>query len=328
MKSRIPPFKSIEAFVVAARSVSFTEAAATLHLTVPAVSRRIQSIETELGVALFQRTYRTLKLTEAGEAYISYLAPAIDALQRASDQVRGEPGRRSVRLSLPASLAANWLVHRLHRFSAKHGDIKVELQSINGTMDFDKTNVDLAIWLGTGNWPGMRVQRLLDVEASPVCCADFLTRNAGLRTEGDLAKFPLLGIEHQQDLWSEWLRPLGIKAPEGVSYTFDNFHLLYRAAASGLGIALGIDALVKPYLEDAQLVLPFNRWRKLTRGYYVVGRRADWMRRPVAAFRQWLAMEAGSTHAASPGASSHGASSHGKSYDCRPTKAGGGHVGH
>jgi LysR family transcriptional regulator, glycine cleavage system transcriptional activator len=293
MKARIPPFKSIEAFVVAARSLSFTAAASTLNLTVPAVSRRIQTLEMDLGVALFQRTHRSLKLTDAGEVYVSRLAPAIEGLQRASDCIRTKAGRRSVKVSLPASLAANWLVPRLHRFRAEHEDINFELESTNGTTDFDeKGDVDLAIWLGTGNWPGVRTERLLDVEASPVCRAELLAEDAGLRTEDDVVKFPLLGIMHQHDLWAEWLRSAGIKRPERVSHAFDNFHLLYRAAASGLGIALGIDVIVRPYLDDGQLVLPFNRWCKLTKGYYVVCRSADWTRRPVSTFREWLMTEA------------------------------------
>src|SRR6266850_2703271 len=102
MGNRMPPFKSIEAFVVAARALSFTEAASRLHLTVPAVSRRIQALETELGVPLFQRTHRTLRLTDAGETYLSNLAPALDMIRGASDRIRGKSRRHSVKISLPA----------------------------------------------------------------------------------------------------------------------------------------------------------------------------------------------------------------------------------
>lgn len=67
MTNRLPPFKSIEAFVVAAESLSFTTTASSLHITVPAVGRGIQALEAELGVALFQRTHRSLELTQVGE---------------------------------------------------------------------------------------------------------------------------------------------------------------------------------------------------------------------------------------------------------------------
>ena len=66
------------------------------------------------------------------------------------------------------------------------------------------------------------------------------------------------------------MRAVGIPSSRCVHHAFDNFHLLYRAAASGLGTALGVDVIVKPCLEDAQPVRPFNTWRRLTKGYYIV----------------------------------------------------------
>jgi DNA-binding transcriptional LysR family regulator len=129
--------------------------------------------------------------------------------------------------------------------------------------------------------------------ASPVCSAGFLAANEGLKTSNDLTKVPMLGIAHQQDLWAEWLRNAGVKRPEPVSHVFDNFHLLYRAAACGFGVAIGIDVIVQPYLDAAQLVLPFDKWRRLTKGYYIVCRGVDWTRRPVRTLREWLLIEAG-----------------------------------
>lgn len=166
MGKRMPSFKSIEAFVVVARALSFTEAASALHLTVPAVSRRIKSLETELGVSLFHRKPRALQLTEAGESYLSHLAPAIETIRHASDRVRGHSHGHSLKVSLPASLAANWLVPRLPSFHAEHRGIQIELQSMNGCADLDASEADLAVWPGTGDWPGLRAQRLLDMDLS------------------------------------------------------------------------------------------------------------------------------------------------------------------
>jgi LysR family glycine cleavage system transcriptional activator len=292
MRPRLPPFKSIEAFAEAARVQSLTKAAGALNLTVPAISRRIQALEIELGVPLFHRKSRSIELTEAGRDFFFELIPAIETLQTASERVRERSGRTTVKALMPASFAANWLVPRLHRFRSNHDNISVELESTTGDGDFDGVGADLAIWFGTGNWSGVRAKRLLDVEATPVCSANFLAANTGLKGSGDLPNVPLLGIKNQQDLWAEWLRTIGVKPPDNLSHAFDNFHLLYRAAASGLGVALGIDALVKPYLEDGQLVMPFDSWQRLKKGYYVVCRDADWTRRPVRVLREWLMAEA------------------------------------
>jgi LysR family glycine cleavage system transcriptional activator len=293
MQSRIPPFKSIEAFAAAARSLSLTKAASILNLTVPAVSRRIQALEVELGVPLFQRSSRSIALTNAGRTYFFELAPAIETIQEASERVRARPGIQSVKVRLPASLAANWLIPRLHRFRAKHQSIQIDLESTNGRADIEDGDADIAIWFGTGNWPGVRAKRLLDVKASPVCSAGFLAANAEVKSSDGLLRAPLLGITHQQDLWVEWLRDAGVRRTERISHAFDNFHLLYRAAACGLGVALGIDVIVQPYLDAAQLVLPFDRWRQLSKHYYIVSHHIDWARRPVHTFREWLLLEAG-----------------------------------
>ena len=293
MGKRMPSFKSIEAFVVVARALSFTEAASALHLTVPAVSRRIKSLETELGVSLFHRKPRALQLTEAGESYLSHLAPAIETIRHASDRVRGHSHDHSLKVSLPASLAANWLVPRLPSFHAKHRGIQIELQSMNGCADLDASEADLAVWPGTGDWPGLRAQRLLDMDAYPVCGADFLGAGQPLRSLDDLLQCPLLGIAGQEDFWPEWLRAAGVVGPARVQQVFDNFHLLYQAAASGLGVALGVDVIVGPYLEASQLVRPFDVSFRLTKGYYVVCRSSDWTQRPIGTFRQWLMTQAG-----------------------------------
>jgi LysR family glycine cleavage system transcriptional activator len=108
-----------------------------------------------------------------------------------------------------------------------------------------------------------------------------------------LLQCPLLGIAGQEDFWPEWLRAAGVVGPARVQQVFDNFHLLYQAAASGLGVALGVDVIVGPYLEASQLVRPFDVSFRLTKGYYVVCRSSDWTQRPIGTFRQWLMTQVG-----------------------------------
>jgi len=131
------------------------------------------------------------------------------------------------------------------------------------------------------------------MDAYPVCGADFLGAGQPLRSLDDLLQCPLLGIAGQEDFWPEWLRAAGVVGPARVQQVFDNFHLLYQAAASGLGVALGVDVIIGPYLEASQLVRPFDVSFRLTKGYYVVCRSGDWTQRPIGTFRQWLITQAG-----------------------------------
>jgi LysR family glycine cleavage system transcriptional activator len=289
---RLPPSKSIEAFVVAARSQSFTEAAAALNITVAAMSRRIQALEQELGVQLFQRSHHTLTLNEHGRSYVSEIMPALEIIRAASERLRVTAHRRSIRVSLPPSFAASWLIPRLSRFQAEHRGIDVELESAIGEIDLDRSDIDLAIRLGSGNWPGQRAKRLLDVEAYPVCSPSLLRENTSLAGPKHLVRFPLLGSKTRPELWRNWLQAAGIDEEPPVKYLFDNFHMLYRAASDGLGVALGLDVIVNPYLDEGRLIRLFDVSFTLPNGIYVVCRKVDRTRRPVCTFRDWLVAEA------------------------------------
>ncbi len=308
--SRMPPFKSLEAFVVAARVLSFTETASALHITVPAVSRRIQSLERELGVALFQRRHNALVLTQAGESYRAHLEPALASIRRASDCIRVDGSRsRSVKIGIPASLAANWLVPRLHHFHLRHRGVHVELASLcehgeveNECPALHEGDADLVVRLGSSRLAGLSAARLFDLEGFPVCSPALLDRDADLRSADALSRLPLLGIKGQPDLWQDWFRRAGMCASVGVAQEFDDLHLLYRAAACGLGVAFGVDVLVQPYLEQGQLVRPFDARYRLNKSYYVVCRSADLTRRPVSTFRDWLLARAAEDRARRDGA--------------------------
>jgi LysR family glycine cleavage system transcriptional activator len=290
--SRVPPFKSIEAFVTAAQTLSFTAAASVLHITVPAMSRRIQALENDLGVALFKRKHRALALTEAGKWYLANLEPAIAGIRRASQEVRRSACPHTVAVSLPASLAANWLLPRLPQFHCQHRGVRVELESADPRGAPGDGEIDIAIRFGSGKWSGLRAERLLDVEAFAVASRSLLSVESRSRSPDALARLPLLGIKGQPELWTEWLGKAGVEADVRVVQEFDTPDLLYRAAACGLGVALGIDILIQPYLESGQLIRLFGAQFSLDDGYYLVGRTGDIPRAPVVKFRDWLRRQA------------------------------------
>ena len=293
MVDRLPPFKSIEAFVVAARTLSFTKAAAALHITVPAISRRIQALEAQLGTSLFQRMNRALKLTRSGELYLQKLAPAIESIREASAGIRYSPRRNAVKVSVVPSFAANWLIPRLPRFYARHKAIQVEFDTSVDYVDFDQTDVDVAIRFGSGNWSGLQTERLFDVTAYPVCSREFAARVRPPFALNDLVKVPLLGSSHQPELWPGWLRMAGIPRPWEIQViNFDNFHLLYEAAVSGLGVAMGFDAIVQPYHDDGRLIAPFDAKFVFPKKFYIVCPVHDHERLPVHIFCRWLKAEA------------------------------------
>lgn len=287
MPRRLPPLPAIEAFVLAADTLSITKAAAVLGLSVPATSRRIAALEGELGVRLFRRLHRALALTEAGARYHARLAPALAEIRNASAALVAP---QVLRLNLLQSFAASWLLPRLPRFHAAHPGIRVELQSETAMIDFASRDVDLAIRLGSGGWPGLGADRLLTPMLFPVCAPGLRPMP---RCLADLARHTWLGSSHLPDSWRDWLAAVGQPDLRPVGQQdYDNLLLLYEAAAGGLGIGLGIDAVVAPYLADGRLVAPLTERARRSRSYWLVGRPAERDRPAIRAFRRWLLAEA------------------------------------
>jgi LysR family glycine cleavage system transcriptional activator len=203
---------------------------------------------------------------------------------------------QSLTVSLPASLAANWLVPRLPAFHASHRDIQIELRSMNGHADLDGSDADLAIWPGPGSWSGLRAERLLDMDAYPVCGAEFPARHSELRSVNDLAASPLLGIAGQPEQWPAWLRAAGAAANPARVRQFPS--ALPRGGLRARRRARPRRDRAALSRSGATRVRRFNVSVKLSKGCYVVCRGSDGTQRPISTFREWLIVQARSGMAA------------------------------
>jgi len=296
------PLGPIEAFVVVARAQSLAQAAAIMHLTVPALSRRIQLLEADLGVRLFRRLPRGLGLTEAGAAYLAALAPAWDEVHRATAAARRSTRPRAIKVSVMPTFAANWLVPRLAGFQARHAGLAVELETSAELVDLQaRPDLDCAIRLGKGPWPGLDSLPLLAVDAVPVAAPGYFADRPVPSRPLDLLDLPLIGSHHQPDFWREWFAAAGIDADaaDDARYrSFDNLQLVHEAAVAGMGIALGLDPVVRPYLESGRLrpLFPsplFPNPVRLSRRFHFVRRTRDGEPgRACVLFRDWLLAEA------------------------------------
>jgi LysR family transcriptional regulator, glycine cleavage system transcriptional activator len=143
MTARLP-LGALRVFEAAARRGSFLKAAEELAVTPGAVSRQIKALEVELGVRLFDRFNRSIRLTEAGETLAQGVRQGLATLESAVETVRS---RREAPLvvSVMHSLAARWLAPRLHLFEQKHPEIQLLLAASDTTVDLARDNVDVAI---------------------------------------------------------------------------------------------------------------------------------------------------------------------------------------
>ena len=285
----LPSLAALRVFEAAARHLSFTNAAAELCVTTSAVSRQIRALEDELGRPLFERHPRGLALTKDGAVYLAQVAEALRRLDDASAAFRGAGARRTLRLSVLASFAGNWLVPRLPAFERAHPDVDVAMEATTRYADFARDPVDLAIRFGTGPWDGVESEPLFPLEFYPVCRPELVDGDPPLRTPADLARHTWLEEVHVPQAWPLWLVAAGVAGIEPVRrHTYDHAQLMIDAAMAGQGVALTSDVIAERQLRERRLVKPFAITATAPWTYHLVMRpdgRAD---PAIAAFRDWI----------------------------------------
>ena len=121
----------VEAFVAIVRRGGFTRAAASLHLSQPAVSRRLDLLEREVGRPLFDRTRGGATLTEAGRAFLPHAEAVLASIRDGLEAVRAldRPERGTVTLALVGTLAGTRLTDRMQRFRRAYPDVRLALRT-------------------------------------------------------------------------------------------------------------------------------------------------------------------------------------------------------
>lgn len=302
MARKLPPLNALRAFEAAARQLSFTKAAAELHVTQAAISHQVKTLEEHLGLPLFRRLNRRLVLTEAGQLYLPVLRDAFDAIAAGTGRLSQDRESGPLHVSVLPSFAAKWLLPHLSRFRDRHPEIDVMVSANSKLVDFTEGTFEVAIRYGLGNYPGLRCDLLLTDEVFPVCSPKLLEGPHPLKKPGDLKHHTLLHDEiSRQDEspdWRSWLQTVGVA---GVDWNrgpgFSDSSMVIEAAAAGQGVALAHRWLAAADLEGGRIVMPFGPVIPSLFSYYVVSLPAVAENRRVRLFREWLLEEAERTGA-------------------------------
>lgn len=308
----LPPLTALRAFEAAARHGSFKGAAAELHVTPAAVSHQINALEEHLGVTLFRRLTRKVRLTAAGEAGLADLSAAFALLAQGVDKMRAEETGGALTVGTTPSFAAKWLILRLENFRRTHPGLDVRIDARIDLVDFARDDVDLAIRYGRGVYPGLHVDTLARVVAIPVCSPALLQGPDPLREPADLRHHTLLHEDWEPygggwvD-WEMWLRSAGVT---GVDPTkgprYNHTELVIEAAIDGQGVALVNTVLAQKDLESGRLVRAFDLGIQSDFGYFLVCPPAALAKPKVAAFRDWMLAESRSVAEAAAAAANPG----------------------
>lgn len=285
---KLPPLNALKAFEAAARHLSFTRAADELFVTQAAVSHQVKGLEDFLGVKLFIRRNRSLLLTPEGQTYYLELKEIFDHMLQATERVKSASERGSLTISLPPSFAILWFVPRLSRFREAYPEIDVRIRAVDEVDGSLSDDVDVAIYYGSGKWPGLRAYKLHNEYLLPVCSPLLLNGTKPLREPADLLNHTLLHDE-TRNAWKDWFKLVGIDKNKGDNGpVFSHSNLALKAAVHGQGIALANNVLVKPEIDAGHLIQIFPEVLPREKSFYLVCRDSQAEVGKIATFRGWL----------------------------------------
>ncbi|MCA1366576.1 LysR family transcriptional regulator [Bradyrhizobium sp. BRP14] len=267
---------------------SLAAAADELGVTPGAISQQIAKTEAQLGRTLFERSPRGLVVTDSARPLMMRLSNAFAELAEAVAQVRRRD-ESVLTVSVAPVFAARWLVYRLNRFAERHPEIRLRIDATTRLANLETSDVDLAIRVGAGGWPGVRSELLLEQEVFPVCSPALA---AGLRVPADILKLPAVIDEHAMFSWEVWLKAAGLSGAQmTVRHTFNDASLALDAAIAGQGVMIAWQTLAGYAVMKGSLVAPFGIRAKTGFAHYFVTSASRRESAAVIAFKQWVREE-------------------------------------
>ncbi len=288
-------FSNIPCFLYSARHLSFTKAAEELFLTQSAISHRIRNLEECLGVKLFQRLTRKVILTEEGQQLFSLLEPMVRTIDFEINNILTREVAGILNITTVPSFGQCWLLPRLSAFQKKHPNIKINLKTRNNLVDFRTEAIDIAIYYGDGQYPGLKVEKLKDEELFPVCSPEYAEKH-NLRQ--DISRISECLLLHDAmpwpkaqyfSEWEMWVNQAGLRDIDYEnSYSFDRADLAYLFAMDEMGLAMGRSCLISERIASKALVDPFGIHYPAQRSYFLVCANEKLNAPRIAAFRNWI----------------------------------------
>lgn len=279
----------IRVFEAVARRGSFRAASAELNLSPSAVSHAVIKLERAMGVVLFEREGRTIRLTTSGEVFMRHVGAAFAELRRGLEAVAPR-GPQLLRLHCAPSFAAAWLSPRLPLFLKAHPQIEVRLSAGTDYSRFTSDEFDIDIVYGAVRAAGVVVVPLAEEVVAPMCTPDLAAR---IHSPEDLLRQTLILSDNKQVQWPQWCEANALPPPPAQGMRFDRSFLAIAAAADGLGVALESTLLAARELADGRLVLPLAgaATRIRYKGHHLVYPPEGRQRQVVRLFCEWLLAE-------------------------------------
>ncbi|MBO0759605.1 MAG: LysR family transcriptional regulator [Bradyrhizobiaceae bacterium] len=288
-------FVELSAFVAVAEHRNFTKAAVHLGISPSSLSQTIRSFEERLGVRLFNRTTRSVALTEVGERLLADAQPVLDGIDKAIEGVNSFRDKPigMLRLSMPRAVAVIAVGPLLRKFLAAFPEIKVEVNVDDTHSDIVAGRFDAGIRIGERIEKDMVAIRLLDkFRRMAVASPSYLALHPAPVTPEDLHAHNCVRLRWD---WDDSIQPWvfenagrRLEIPVSGSLILNDMHLLLNAVLDGIGIGYFGEPIISTPVADGQLVPLLEDWCAHFSGIYLYYPSRRQMPGPLRAFIDFM----------------------------------------
>ncbi|OUR85271.1 hypothetical protein A9Q77_00850 [Marinomonas sp. 42_23_T18] len=272
-KPKAPPIQYLKTFVIAAKHMSFKEAAFELHLTPSAISQQMKSLERHLVLSLFNRDKKQLSLTDTGVRFLALSGHIIQEYETGFQDFINSQHKQPLKLSTTAYLANQYLIPNLSSFNQTHPNIKLALQSTENYMALEIHGLDAAIRFTSK--PDASAHLISPAYLVLACSPDYYNKN-GIQHKINWQAQSLIHCRPEHDDWWHYLHSqtnLSQVEYEAIEkHHFDSYDAGIQAAKAGLGITLATLPLSKHELESGELIALPDIKIKLNESFYLITR--------------------------------------------------------
>jgi len=289
MSQNPPPIQWLPAFEAAARLLNFKQAAEELSVSPPAISQQIKVLESYLGVTLFDRSTKKLRLTEAGEFYYKNSSNIIKSHIRNHKEFERNFLKPTLQVSAPHFIAHELLIPNYTLFNEYAPGIELRLISENEYIDFESSNLDAALRFGLGNWPNLDCRFVSEVEPRIVCSPTYLgqhglTKNTFMSKQ-ELENHVLLTVFDDLRIWKSFY----LDIESGDKILCDSCSTAMRSAEEGLGVAVGMKPLINRLVSHDRLTVLNSVQSNTDYSYWLVAPHNRASTKNIDALYRWIA---------------------------------------
>jgi DNA-binding transcriptional LysR family regulator len=293
LKKLLPSASALVVFEAAGRHENFSRAAEELAMTQAAVSYAVRSLETQLGVRLFQRSHRAVALTETGSRFHADVSAGLARIQKSAEQIRAKGRETNVTLSASTAFASMWMLPRIPKLREDLPDIDLRIQTSVRDLELDEEGIPLGIRGGDpAAWPNYHAALLAPEVVNAVASPAFIESHGMPATIAALAQLRLIHLEEPARVacdWKEWFESAGHEyRPQSRPLTINDYVLVIQAALAGEGVALGWRHLIERQMASGALVPVSSHVFETGSDFHVVWPRSRELSTPARKVRDWL----------------------------------------